>query len=161
MGTENSKVILGSVVFYPAVIKNFLKKSHYFMHYDAETEVLRLHANHGNGGEALFEARNVSPESARILAEELGLKRHDEKSNSWGKWNPLLCLYHDGSEDAERVRMETLKLGIPCRVVYDSTFIGLTNQSGLHKPPMWSIESLVKIVGETAQKYEVQLATLP
>ncbi len=148
------RIIVGNTVIYPALAE-FLKRSHYFMSYDPKKEVITLSANHGGGGQDLFEIRNASHENAVKLAKELGLTTRNEDREhacAWGKYYEVLRLLHDGSTEAEWLRIEIFKLGIPCRVreIQPSLDIA-TNCWALHMcgaaytPPMWKV---VKVLDE-------------
>jgi len=158
-----ARVIVGNVVIYPATLRQFLKKSHYFMTYHPDTERITFEANHWYGGVILFEIRNASHENAQKLATELGLASDSPKSCHWGKYNPVLNLQHNGSPEAEQLRVEMLRLSVPFVVVKtDGTEpFALTNGQGMHKSPMWNVESMLKIIRDTAERHKDQLATTP
>jgi len=157
----DGKVLIGNVVLYPALIRKFLKKSHYWLTYDPKAETATLSANHGGGGETLFVIRNAPYESVVRLAEELGLHGDGSAPVMWDKWNPVLHLNYDGSTAAETVRMELLRFGVPFTQSLGCREFGLVAHDGLHSPPMWTLEMILKIVRETAMRYEDQLKTLP
>jgi len=113
------RVIVGNVVINAFTLSKFLKRSHYFMNYDPDKEKITLTVNDGDGGRDLIEIRNASHENAVKFAKELGLKNSNidqEHACSWSKYHEVLHLYHNGSEEAEWLRIEIFKLGIPCRV---------------------------------------------
>lgn len=163
MSDFRKKVLIGNIVLCPDIIKQYLIKSHYFLVYNSQGEKLTLNANHGRGGEVLFEIRNVSYESACKLAEGLGLKcdSSNELSCVWSKWNPILILSHDGSADAETLRMELLKLGIPHIIYSRSETLALSNGQGIHKSPAWTVQQMLEIIQEVATRCEEQLSTKP
>ena len=140
------------------------------MSYKPETETITLSANDGSGGRDLLLIRNSSYENAVKLAEGLGLQS-DTKSTplSWYKWNPIYRLWHDGSEDAEKLRMEMLSLGLPFHLsgFYTNTYNKESRRtwawcdSGICAPPMWSVNSVLKEIREAAKRYEKQLTTKP
>ncbi len=160
MNDFQNKVLIGNVTLYPEVIKQQLRKSYYFLTYDPEKEKLTLTANHGRGGENLFEIRNVPYESAAKLAYGLGLKGEGKTPLTWLKWNPILFLYHDGSEDAHAVCIEILKLGIPY-LQFPSPTLALSDGHGKYQPPMWSVEKILDIVRKTAERYKDALNSKP
>ena len=161
MGSMSKGVVLvGNTVIYPEHLRQFLQKSHYFMDYSERLDQVTLFANHGRGGQPLITINNIPYESAVKLAAGLGLESHGDYPTSWSKWNPVLYLESDGSEDAERLRMEMLRLGIPHRV-YKSVTLGLVINNGIHCPPMWSMEQLFGLIRETGEKYKEELETKP
>lgn len=161
---ENFKtnVLIGTVLFNPGIIRQYLKKSHYFLTYDPNKETLTLTVNHGFGGQNLFEVRNASHENAKKLAEGLGLTADDKTESPliWGKWNPVLRLYHDGTADAEMLHTEMLRLEIP-HTILTSDSIGLADSRGLHKPPLWTVPQMLQIIKETAEHYKNELTGTP
>ncbi len=146
------RIIVGNVVIYPALAE-FLKRSHYFMKYDPEKEMITLSVNDGDGGKDLIEIRNASHENALKLAKELGWKtRNTDKDYacSWSKYYEVLHLYHNGSEEAEWLRVEIFKLGIPCRVremVTEKPW-ALHMGQGSYKPPMWTAKKVLEEIRE-------------
>ena len=110
---NRAKILVGNITIYPEKLKRYLLKSHYFMDYSEKENRVELFANHGRGGEPLFIINNIPYESAAKLAEGLGLKADGEYPTNWGKWNPVLQLNHDGSIEAESLRVELLRLGVP------------------------------------------------
>lgn len=161
MSDFRNKVLVGNTVLYPKIIRRYLMKSHYFLCYDPKEEKLTLNVNHGFGGQVLLEIRQVSYESAAKLAEGLGLKGDGEAPLNWDAWNPILHLYHDGSNDAETLHVEMLKLSVPHTVHRGCETLGLGNGQGMHQPPQWSAAQMLQIIRETAEKYKDQLATTP
>ena len=166
MSDFRSKVVVGNLVINPAILRKYLLKSHYFLVYKPETETMTLNANHNSGGEVLFEIRNVSYENTVKFAEGLGLGGdgdYGENPVIWSKWNPILELNHDGSEDAESLKMEMLRLGIPHIVHPKARVLGLITNNGQHRhePPLWTIAKLLQIIRETAERYKENLSTTP
>jgi len=160
MPSKLDLVIVGNVVIYPALAK-FLKRSHYYMKYDQETERITLSVNDGDGGRCLLEVRNASHENAIKLAKELGLKSSDrdpEHACFWHKYSEVLHLYHDRSEDAEWLRIEIFKLGIPCRVreIAKSPW-ALHMGQGSYKPPMWTAAKVVEEIRERNKEHVLSL----
>jgi hypothetical protein len=163
-----SRVIVGNLVVNPEVLREYLRKSHYFMTYDPNNETIEFKANHGKGGQVIMEIRNASHESAVKLAQGLGLTTDREYPTSWSKWNPVYWLYHDGSVGAETLRMEMLKLSLPFNLItgsYMSSSCEKTwawnNNGRVYTPPMWSVESVVKEIREDAERYKEQIASMP
>jgi hypothetical protein len=152
------EVIIGNVKIYPNVLRNFLKKSHYFFTYDDKTDTAELFVNHGAGGKELMVFKDVDYVVVKKFAEELGLKSDDDekKPSSWHKWNPILELYDDGSEEAEDLRVMMLKLGVPHNIIEHSKF-GIAD-SGRFYDESHDLKLLIK---ETADRYKEQLSTLP
>ena len=116
-----SKVIVGGpIVLNPTVLGEVLKGSCFYMHYDKDKEIAKLFHNNGkSGGRDILEIRNVSHESVTKLAEGMGLKPDFDRDTCcfWSKNLSIIHLYHDGSADAERIRIEAYRLNIECRVV--------------------------------------------
>ena len=157
-------VIIGNLWLFPSVFKDFLKKACYSLRYNSESALLSFFGGNGSGGtEALFDIKNCSYESAVRIADELGLKA-DAPNHSypdfWNKWNPFLTIHHDGSEGAEVLRMEVLKLEIPHKIV-KSDVLGVLDGRGLHQPPLWTVESMLGVIRQTAERYKEQLDGAP
>ena len=156
-----NRVLVGNIVIFPNVVRECLAKSYYFLIYVLEEESLTLSVNDGSGGKVLFEIRNVPYESAVKLAEGLGLKGDGASPLSWGKWNPTLRLYHDGSEKAELLRTEMLKLGIPHRIFWGSYPLALTSGQGKMSSPAWTPEQMMEEIRNVAKRYKELLETTP
>mgnify|MGYP001588210629 CR=1 FL=1 len=156
-----SNVIVGNVVIHPALVE-FLKRSHYFMKYDQDKETITLSVNDGDGGKTLIEIRNASHENAVKLAEKLDLKSSDrylDHACFWSKYYEVLHLYHNGSEEAEWLRIEIFKLGIPCRVrkmVTEKPW-ALHMGQGSYKPPMWTATKVVEEIKRWNKDYQPSL----
>ena len=167
--SDLNRVIVGNVIINPGILRQFLKKSHYFMTYKPEDETIRLSVNDGSGGRDIMFIHNTSYENAAKLAEGLGLKGDGSTSLMWSKWNPIYSLHDDGSAEAERLRIEMLKLGLPFRL--HGAHIKTYNEEpmrtwawcdqGLHSPPMWKVEVILDKIREAAQRYKEQLETTP
>lgn len=108
---RKKKVIAGNFCFYPETLLRFLRKSCYIATYDERREVFVLDANHNDGGARLLEIRDIDYAGASRIAKELGLKQEDP--SRWAKRLPVLHLDHDGSEEAEKLRLEMLRLDVP------------------------------------------------
>ena len=161
MSNFQTKVIAGNVVFHPNVIREFLAKSHYFLTYKPDEEKAELWVNHGAGGKLLLEIRQFPYESAAKLAEGLGLKGdRTETPLSWSKYNPVLHLEHDGGPDAETLRMEMLRLGIPHTVWRGNRFC-LNTGGFLYMPPMWTIPQMLDVIRDIFKQTSDLLATKP
>ncbi len=156
------KLVIGNAVIDGRSLRDFLVKSHYWLTFDPKTQTIRLSANHNAGGVCLFEIRGASHENAVRLAEELGLKPDGrEPCTGWSKWNPVLELEHDGSETAERLRLEMLRLGIPFRLSRDRRELALIAGQGRHTRPMWTEEAMLGVIRKTAEDYAEQLRSKP
>ncbi len=161
IGNKMSKldcVIVGNVVIHPALAE-FLKRSHYFMSYEPDKETITLSVNDGDGGKNLIEIRNASHENALKLAKELGLKTRNldqDHACSWSKYYEVLHLYHDGSDDAEWLRVEIFKLGIPCRVRKNAILKSWDLVMGQYsyKPPMWTVQKTLEQIKLYNKEYE-------
>ncbi len=155
-------VIVGNVVIHSALAE-FLKRSEYYMGYDQEKETITLSVNDGDGRKCLMEIRNASHENAVKLAKNLHLESSDrdpDHSCFWSKYNSVLHLLHDGSEDAEWLRIEIFKLGIPCRV---RKFRPLPQRGwelhmgGSYGPPMWSGPKTLEEIKRSHKGHEASL----
>jgi len=155
------KVIVGNIMLNPHLIKKFLKKSHYYMVYEPKSEKIAFSANDGNGGDTLLEIRNASYENAVKLARELGLKSDRDTPLYWSKWNPRLYLYHNGTKDAEAVRVELLKSGIPFDVYSGAKTLGLSDYRMITNVPPFELDYLIKEIKDTAKRYKKELKSLP
>jgi len=159
MSDPLSKIIIGNVAIRAASLREYLKKSHYWLTYDPDRETITLNANHNAGGEVLLEIRQASYENAERLARELGLKA--DGRTTWHKWNPVYELDHDGSAEAEALRMKMLALGLPHKVYRNRRQWALLLHQGSHTPPMWTVDVLLKMLEEEAERYKDQLETVP
>ena len=147
-----NRIIVGNVVIHPALAE-FLKRSCYYMGYDPDKELITLFANDGGGGQDLMQIRNASHENALKLAKELGLKTQNldqDHACSWDKYCEVLHFYHNGSEEAEWLRIEIFKLGIPCRVrkIVTEKPWALHMCQGSYGPTMWTVKKLLKEIKE-------------
>ena len=156
------RVIVGNIVFHPEVLRDFLKKSHYFMLYKAETETIIFKANDDSGGREIFSIRNASYENAAKLAVGLGLTGDGVRPYlCWTKWNPSYKLDHDGSEDAEKLRMEMLSLGMPFKLHKTSKEWSWNNGRGVYQSPMWTVGKVLVEIRKEAELYKKQLDSKP
>ena len=164
-----SRVIIGNMVIHASTLRKFFKKSHYYMSYKPEKMLISFHANDGDGGLTLFEIRSASYESAVKLAQELGLSSNMEMPTLWTKWNPIYSLWHDGSNDAEKLRVEMLRLGMPFHLFKNSqrtdtngvAYWGWSPGETVYTPPSFNTESVLKIIHEEAERYKELLASTP
>jgi len=163
MGNSLDKIIVGNLAISAANLRRYLKKSHYWLAYHPETETIAFTANHNGGGEQLLEIRNASYENAERLARELGLTADHEGAQPclWTKWNPVVELAHDGSDDAEALRLEMLRLGLPHTVRRSGRQWAWIDSAGAHAPTMWTKEMVLQRIRETAERYKKQLETIP
>jgi len=159
MANYLSDVLMGNVVFHPEVLRECLKKFSYHMIYRPEEEKVEFSMNNGGGGRTLFEVRNVPYESAKKLAEGLGLIGSDS-SLFWSKNNPYLKLYDDGSEGAKKLKEEIMTLGIPFRVVEREEY-GFGDWGRDFLSHGWTLEMLLKEVRGIAMRYAGELGTTP
>ncbi|HEY4506766.1 MAG TPA: hypothetical protein VJH71_01195 [Candidatus Paceibacterota bacterium] len=156
--------IVGNITINGPVLRDFLKKSYYFLTWDENTCSLALEANHSLGGMLLFKIKDVSYAEAKNLAEQLGLKsREDDNSTFWSKWNPVVSINHNSSIEAEELRVEALKLGIPIiiRNVPPSSCYGLSHGQGLCQSDLWSQEHMLEIIRGVASRSKENLETVP
>lgn len=153
-------VLVGNVTIDPKVLRDCLKKTCYYMSYYPDTHTIVFYRNTGVGGEVIFELQNAPYESAKKLAEGLGLKLGSGASLTWMKYNPKLFLYDDGSELALSLCAEMNRLGIPFST-YKNKKAGIGEGTLAFFYPMWSIESLMGIIQNTAERYAEELASTP
>src|SRR3989344_7091574 len=171
MSDSLARVIVGNIAINPSVVREFLKKSHYFMTYKPETETIVLTANHGNGRVDLLSVRNASYENAVKLAEGFGLLSDGRTTPlMWSKWNPIYRLSYDGSEDAERLRMEMLRLELPLIVdrggyynadAPEKKSWAWQDSRCVYLPPMWTVDMVIDEIRKDAARYKEQLASKP
>lgn len=169
MSSDLDRIIVGNCVIYPA-LREVLKKSYYYMSYSPEKELITFSENDGGGGRILLELRNASYVCAQQLAKELGLKSdYSGKLPFWHKWNPHYSLWHDGSEGAENIRIEMLKLGLPFKLYnsphgrdsHGNIYWGWSNGNHLYTPTCWTPEDIIKLLREDAERYRENLASIP
>ncbi len=156
------KLLIGNVVLNPEIIKNFLKKSCYWISFDEKENTMKLCASHLRGGEILFSISNCSYIQAKEFSELLGLK-NENGEHYWGKWNPIYELDDDGSEDAEKIKICAFKLGIPLivRPVSEDKKWAFYHSDRMQKPPDWSVEKIIEQLNEWAVLYKESLSTIP
>ena len=151
---------MGNIEINASALRACLKKSHYWLTYDTEKRTITLNENGGYGGKTLFAISGTSHENAARLAQELGLKAGSEKALTWTKWNPRLTLHHDDSEEADVLRTQMLKLGIPHRVIRDAT-LGLADERVLYRAPSFNFAQMMDVILDTAEHYNKQLSETP
>ncbi len=154
-------IVLGNFLMNARVLRKFLKKTHYYMYYGVHTGTLSLGANDGGDGQVLFEVRQVSYETAKRFAEELGLKGDGDWPTSWHKWNPVVTLRFDGSADATELRKELLELGIPFHQYQSSEGWEFSDGQGAYRPPMWTKDKVLEEIRKIASRYQESLSTIP
>lgn len=150
MSNLSNVIVGGPVVFNPNVLGDVLKGSCFYMRYDEKDQSAELFHNHGeSGGRTILLIKNVSHESVAKLAKDMGLKsdRESDFCCFWSKSIPIIHLYHDGSEDAEKIRLEACRLNMECRVVPINGGPWHLN-SGMHRyspdSPFWSADNVIK-----------------
>ena len=155
-------LVSGDFTAYGRIISKYLVRAgNLFLNYDPKTATMKLWANDGGGGETIFEVRNISYASVAQFAKDLDFKSDTDGSDptGWNRCYPLPRLHHDGSEEAERLRMEFLRLEIPVKIVRDSKTCVLDKPvSGMvyrHELGiMWSVENLLGVVREIADQWK-------
>ncbi|MEK7114997.1 MAG: hypothetical protein AAB847_01410 [Patescibacteria group bacterium] len=169
MKNWKDSVVVGNFAIDPNVLRIFLRKSHYYMSYDPEKEIIFFSVNDGSGGKNIFEIRNASHENAVKLANGLGLNdNHDGKPPEevlhWSKWNPNLLLYSNGGPEAKELKEEMLRLEIPHRILRSDIY-ALTYHIGgvsyMLKPPHHSKQEMLNKIREIAEKNSEILASTP
>jgi len=156
-----SQVVVGGIViFNPNVLGEILSDSCFFMRYKVEDRSLEFFHNNGDGGRTIFVIEGISHESAAKLARGAGLKAGDKENDEldcfWEKSMPIIHLYHDGSEDAEKIRLEACRLNLKCRVKkisHEPWF--LTNGQFIYssKSNLWSVNSIITEMQGWAEKW--------
>lgn len=158
-----SKVIVGGpVVFNPAVLGSVLNGSCFYMSYDEKEQSAKLFHNNGeSGGQDILAIKNVSHESVTKLAKGMGLKPDREGSSCcfWSRSVSIIHLYHDGSENAERIRLEACRLNMECRVVPINCGPWYLN-SGMNRyspdSPFWSADNVIKEMQNWAKMWKLK-----
>ncbi len=160
MEDSRSWIILGNARVRACTLRRYLKKSEYYLRYDFKTACVALWANHGHGGEVIFEADNVPLETAQRFAKELGLE--EGAAGSWHKWNPVVRLGLDASADALEIRRTVLEFGIPL-IEYAKLSGTWEFSDGQHtyQPPMWTKDKVLGIIRDMASRYHELLSTIP
>lgn len=160
---SDSRSVIGNLTIEPTILRQFLKKSCYYITYEADQKRILFWANDGNGGKTIMEIDCASHENAEKIANGLGLKQEGE-SDSWSVWNPKLYLDHDGSPDAEELRMEMLRLGIPYELRKSDKLALIEPISGMghrYTAPTWTKEKMLEIIRKTAKANKKELAAVP
>ena len=150
--------VVGNFTIEPAMLRGMLKKSCYFLDYDRNKRKIVFWFNDGGGGKVIFEIEHSSYENAKKIAEGLGLA--ETQNCHWSVWNPKLALYHDGSDNAEMLRLEMLRLGVPHSTIKSDT-LALGDSPVRYTAPAWTAEQMLAIIRDVAQRYEKQLAATP
>ena len=157
------KVMVGNVSIYPDVLRRMLKKSTYYLTYCEKTDEARFSTDGSDGD--IFVLKNIPYESAKRLAEELGLSilggNEIGSPHHWMKHIPSVTLRHDGSVDADALLLEIVKLGLPYKLELDSTEIALIDCGTLYRSGGWTHEKMLEKVRKLATQYRAQLDTAP
>jgi len=166
MSNLSNVIVGGPVVFNPTFFGEVLRGSCFYMHYDQKSQSAKLFHNNGeSGGRDILTIKNVSHESVAKLAKGMGLKSdrdRDRESDSCCFWSisiPIIHLYHDGSEDAEKIRLEACRLNMECRVVPINGGPWHLN-SGIHRyspdSPFWSADNVIKEMRNWAKMWNLK-----
>lgn len=170
MNDWKNGVLIGNLAISPHVLRQFLKKSCYFMTYDPDKETILFCANDGGGGQNILEIHNASHENAVKLAVGLGLEdnRDNHKLDEvchWSKWNPKLELGYDDSPEAEELKIEILRFGIPHRIIKSKeTYFLIYHISGVSyrmESPSYSKQQMVSKIREVAIDNSTTLSSTP
>lgn len=160
MSNLSNVIVGGSVVFNPTILGEVLRGSCFYMVYDQKKQSAELFHNNGeSGGRTILEIRNVSHESVVKLAEGMGLKSDSDCGLCcfWSRSIPIIHLYHDGSEDAEKIRLEACRLNIECRVV-KINYHPWHLHRGMFKytPDSWLVHGVIKEMQRWAEMWGVK-----
>ena len=162
MSNLSNVIVGGPVVFSPAFLGEVLGGSCFYMSYDEKKQSAELFHNNGeSGGRTILEIRNVSHESVVKLAEGMGLtsyKKNDPSCCSWYRSVPIILLYHDGSEDAEKIRLEACRLNMECRVVPISPGDSWRLHQGMYeyKPDFWPADKVIEEMRRWAKMWNLK-----
>lgn len=162
MSNLHKVIVGGPTVFNPTVLGSVLNGSCFYMTYKCEDQSARLFHNNGeSGGQDVLVIKNVSHENIAKLAEGMGLKP-DREGNFccfWSRSVPIIHLYHDGSEDAEKIRLEACRLNMECRVVSINRGPWYLS-SGMHSyspdSPFWSADNVIKEMRNWAKTWNLK-----
>lgn len=147
-------VIANGVVIHASALKNFLKKSHYYLSYDVEKKQARFGGNHDNGGKTLITFERIGHESVEKLAHLLGMKESGHMS--WSKFNSVVELLHNNTEEADRVLLALVKLDVAYVVKYrDNEEFSISVNSSRYLSSLYSVEKMVEIIENLAEKSTV------
>ena len=160
MEDSRNYILLGNMRLSADTLRRYLKKSHYWLRYDFKTARIELWANHGHGGEIIIEAENVPFGTAERFAKELGLDKEGSR-RSWYKWNPVVTLRFDGSDDAAELRRELLELGIPFHQYQSNEGWEFCDGQGAYSPPMWTKDKVLEEIRKISSRYHESLSTTP
>ena len=149
MAHYSTQVKIGNVVINPGALRRFLKKSNYWLDYDPDKETITLNVNHRVGGEVLLEIRNAPHESAVKLAHLLHFKG-DKDALLWsGPYYNILSLSHDGSAEAEMLRMEMLRLNVVFVLVKQASELELSDGRYRYTREYNGVDAMLRVIRET------------
>ena len=147
MSKLSDVIVGGPVIFNPAFLGEVLKGSCFYMSYNSKELSAELFHNTGQtGGRIMMIIKNMSHESAVKLAKGMGLKPDREGGDCcfWSRSVPIIHLYHDGSEDAEKIRLEACRLNIECITVkINKRPWYLINGMYRYDPTTWPADKLI------------------
>lgn len=118
----HNEIFVGNFTGQPALLKDYLKGFDYLMTYTGERcLVFAVIHPHAQGDPiTLFELQLVPYETAEKFAKLFGLvPRHigQEIPYQWKSKIPTILLWHDESEDADRIVLELVKLDLPYFII--------------------------------------------
>lgn len=151
---------IGNLTIEPSILRHFLKKSTYFLNYDPKERTITFWANDGHGGQTIFEIQEASHESAEKIAKALGMKMDGSGQVSWSISNPHFTLNHDGSDDAEALRIELLRLDIPHEVFHSETLALNDGCTGIYmRSAGWTQPQMLDLIRKCAERWKTFCAT--
>ncbi|MDP3963084.1 MAG: hypothetical protein Q8Q39_01165 [bacterium] len=142
-------------------LRDMLGRVPHWVKFDSKTHRIEFWKNAGGGGVLVLAIENASHENAARLAQELGLKGEGSSPTSWSRWYPHVTLCHDGSEGADRLHDEILRLGIPLHLARGCQSLELCDGQYRYTQPMWPAEKIISAVKELAERWRKQLDAAP
>lgn len=137
-------------------LRRQLRIASYRLSYSPEHQLLTLSTK---GGLDLLRV-TCAYESARRFAKDFGFPDDESPTRtSWMIAFSSICLYHNGSGDAELLRAMLDKSGLPYNMVSGSADLALATGSGRFALPMYKIQDLVGIV-EQVKRSDADLLAL-
>ena len=170
----DERILIGNFVAYPALLKNYLKHFDYQMVYDYRYDTLiftAIHPQERNCPLLLFSLTSVPYETAVKFAQLLGLvsSRKEDEPTVWINKIPMVQVYHNKTDEADRVILELVKCDLPYFIFPDYRYLILQfgpdhsndNQIAYSADNPGSLDSVIEAIRTFADKYrksEVSIA---